>query len=75
MYFFHPPFGCPTANFGPFFKRQPHSPDVNHYALSFININIRAEDCWESFIEVNFLRPDERLVGFEAEPSDSITTP
>ena len=27
--------GCPMANFGPFTKGQPHSPDVNHCVLHF----------------------------------------
>ena len=31
--FFQLLFGCPTANFGPLSRGQPHQPDVNHCIL------------------------------------------
>ena len=33
--FFYLPFGCPTANFGPLSRKQPHLLDVNHCILHF----------------------------------------
>ena len=35
FFFFKLLFGCPTANFGPLSRGQPHSPDVNHCVLHF----------------------------------------
>ena len=50
-FFFKLLFGCPTANFGPLSRGQPHSPDVNHCVL-----HIRPEghreprmDCQQKF--------------------------
>ena len=28
-------FGCPTANFGPLSRKQPHSPDVNDLRFTY----------------------------------------
>ena len=58
--FFQLVFGCPTANFGPLPRGQPHSPDLNHCILHF-----RPEGHREPHIEVEFLSPARCLVGFE----------
>ena len=60
FFFFKLLFGCPTANFGPLSRGQPHSPDVNHCVLHF-----RPEGHREPRNEVGSLSPAERLVGFE----------
>ena len=60
IFFFYLLFGCPTANFGPLSRGQPHSPDVNHCVLHF-----RPEGHREPRNEVGSLSPAERLVGFE----------
>ena len=60
FFFFQLLFGCPTANFGPLSRGQPHSPDVNHCVLHF-----RPEGHWEPRSEVGSVSLAERLVGFE----------
>ena len=30
---FYQLFGCPTTNFGPLLREQPHSPNGNHYVF------------------------------------------
>ena len=54
-------FGCPTANFGPLSRRQPHSPMLITYIL-----HIRPEGHWKPHNVVGSLSPAEHLVGFEA---------
>ena len=64
--FFQLLFGCPTANFGPFSRGQPHSPDVYHSVFIF---STRGHQ--EPRNEVGSLSPAEPLVGFEAGTFDS----
>ena len=61
-FFFKLLFGCPTANFWPFSRGQPHSPDVNHWVFTFFEPRVGH---WEPRKEVGSLSPTERLVGFE----------
>ena len=49
-------FGCPTANFRPLSRGQPHSPDVNHCVLHF-----RPEDHGEPRNEVGSLSPASHI--------------
>ena len=50
-----------TTLFGSLSRRQPHSPDVNHFFLNF-----RSEGHREPpRSEAGFLSPAEHLVGFE----------
>ena len=51
---------CPTANFGPLSRGQPHSPNVNHCLLHF-----RPKGHWEPRNKVGSLNPAKHLVGFE----------
>ena len=60
LFFFKLLLGCPTANFGPLSRGQPHSPDVNHCVFHF-----RSEGHQEPRSEVGFLSPAEHLVRFE----------
>ena len=57
FFFFKLLFGCPTANFGPLSRGQPHSPDVNHCVLP--------EGHRKPRNEVGSQSPAERLVGIE----------
>ena len=53
-------FGCPTANFGPLSRKQPHSPDVNHLHFTYSTWRLPG-----ARNEVGSLSLTERLVGFE----------
>ena len=52
--------GCPTANFEPLPRGQPHQLDVNHCILTILTHGHR-----ELRNEVGSLGPAERLVGIE----------
>ena len=60
MFFFYLLFGCPTANFGPLSRGQPHSPNVNHCSIHF-----QPQGHREPRNKVGSLSPAEHLVGFE----------
>ena len=60
VFFFKLLLGCPTANFGPLSRGQPHSSDVNHCVFHF-----RPEGHQEPRSEVGFLSPAEHLLRFE----------
>ena len=53
-------FGCPTANFGPLSRGQPHPPNVNLNVL-----HNQPEGHQEPCNEVGSLNPAKCLVGFE----------
>ena len=53
-------FGCPTANFGPLSRWQPHSPDANHSILQN-----QPEGHQKPCNEVRSLSLAKHLVGFE----------
>ena len=59
-FFFQRLFGCPTANFGPLSRGQPHSPNLNHCVL-----HSRPEGHQEPRNEVESLSLVEHLLGFE----------
>ena len=54
-------FGCPTINFGPLLRGQPHSSNVNHCVLHF-----QPEGHREPGNMVGSLIPSKHLMGFEA---------
>ena len=61
LFIYYVLFGCPTANFGPLPRAQPHSPNLNHS----VYVSFLPKGHWKPHNKIGSLNPAEHLVEFE----------